>query len=268
MIIITGGIDLSAGSIVALVGVIVASLVRATPGSILGGRFIVVGLVAGLAVGLIAGLMTGSLIAKTGIAPFIATLGMMQIARGIALIYSGGRPIDRLSENFLTIGSNSVWFIPVPVIVWLGMAAISSIILKKTRLGKYLYAVGGSEQAANICGINISRVKIFVYCYAGAMAAVSAIVLTSRVSSGNPTAGISYELDAISAAVIGGTSLAGGIGSIFGTIIGALIMGVLNNGLTLLNVSPYLQTIVKGSIIIGAVVADAMRHKRSGGTSR
>ncbi len=187
---------------------------------------------------------------------------MMTAARGAALLYSGGRPISNLSESFLTIGSGTIGPIPVPVIIFLGMGLITHILLRKSRFGKTIYAIGGNEQAAKVCGINVKkRSLVIVYGYAGLMAAVGGIILTARVSSGNPTAGLSYELDAIASAVIGGTSLTGGVGYISGTIIGALIIGVLNNGLTLVGVSPDWQQIIKAIIIVGAVVLDSYRQK-------
>lgn len=255
LIIITGGIDLSSGSVVALVGVVTASLAGPT-----GNIFIAMAV--GLLVGAACGGVNGFILAKTGIPPFIVTLGMMTVARGLALTYSGGRPISDIAESFLYVGTGKVGFLPVPVLIFLLMGLITHIILRKTPFGKKIYAIGGNEQAAKVCGVNVKKSIIMIYTYAGIMSAVGGIILTARVSSGNPTAGLSYELDAIASAVIGGTSLTGGVGFISGTIIGALIIGVLNNGLTLIGVSPYLQQIVKGVIIVGAVVLDAYRNKR------
>jgi inositol transport system permease protein len=255
LIIITGGIDLSSGSTLALVGVVVANY--ASPeGSVF------LAIILGILVGAICGFINGGTLATTGIPPFIATLGMFTAARGVALLYSGGRPISNLSESFLVIGGDSIGFVPIPVILFLTMGCLTHVILKKTKLGKYIYAIGGNEQAAMVCGIDVKKVKIAIYTYAGIMSAVAGIILTSRVSSGNPTAGIGYELDAIASTVIGGTSLNGGIGTIGGTIVGALIIGVLNNGLSLLGVSPYWQQVIKGGIIVGAVVLDAYKHKK------
>ena len=255
LIIITGGIDLSSGSVVALVGVVTASLAGPT-----GNIFIAMAV--GLLVGAACGGVNGFILAKTGIPPFIVTLGMMTVARGLALTYSGGRPISDIASSFLYVGTGKIGFLPVPVLIFLLMGLITHIILRKTPFGKKIYAIGGNEQAAKVCGINVKKSIIMIYTYAGIMSAVGGIILTARVSSGNPTAGLSYELDAIASAVIGGTSLTGGVGFISGTIIGALIIGVLNNGLTLIGVSPYLQQIVKGVIIVGAVVLDAYRNKR------
>lgn len=254
LIIITGGIDLSSGSVVALVGVVAASF--AAPGQ---SAFVAV--LIGLLVGAACGLFNGSILAMTRIPPFIVTLGMMTAARGAALLYTGGRPISDISDSFLYLGSGKIGIIPIPVLIFGLMGVISHIILRKSKFGKTIYAFGGNEQAAEVCGINTNNVLIIVYTYAGIMSAVGGIILTARVSSGNPTAGLSYELDAIASTVIGGTSLNGGVGFITGTVIGALIIGVLNNGLTLIGVDPNWQLIFKAIIIIGAVVLDSYKHK-------
>lgn len=263
-VIITGGIDLSSGSLVAMVGVISALLARESMG-----LPIIVPIVAGIAVGFLAGSISGVLHAKAKIPPFIATLGMMTVARGVAFLITKGRPVDNLSEAFQVIGQGSIlnfgqnFFIPFPVLIFAAMAIIANFLLSNTRFGKFTYAIGGNEQAAYICGVNVDRHKILVYGFAGLLSAVASIVLTSRVSSGQPSAGVSYELDAIASAVIGGTSLSGGIGTIGGTIIGTLIIAVMNNGLDLLGVSSYWQQILKGIIIVTAVVIDTMRHRTS-----
>ena len=255
LVIITGGIDLSSGSVVALVGVITATL--AAPGG-----NILFAVVIGLLVGVACGTISGSIIATTGIPPFISTLGMMTAARGAALLFTDGRPVSDLADSFLVLGAGNIFgVVPVPVLIFLAMGVISHILLGRSKFGKTIYAYGGNEQAAKVCGINVKRVLIIVYAYAGLMSAVGGIILTARVSSGNPTAGLSYELDAIASAVIGGTSLNGGVGFIAGTVIGALIIGVLNNGLTLIGVSPYWQQIIKAFIIVGAVVLDSYRHR-------
>lgn len=254
LIIITGGIDLSSGSLVALVGVVVAGLLST-------GYPLWLSIILSLIIGGLCGLSSGGLVALTGIPPFIATLGMMSVARAVALLYTQGRPISIMSESFLFIGSGTIFGIPVPIIIFIASGIFTHLILKKTRFGKHVFAVGGNEQAATVCGINVKRVKLYVYTFAGIMTALAGIVLTSRISSGNPTSGMSYELDAIASAVIGGTSLSGGIGSIFGTFIGALIIGSLNNGLMLAGISPYWQQIAKGLAIIGAVVLDVYRSK-------
>jgi inositol transport system permease protein len=169
---------------------------------------------------------------------------------------------ENINPNFLIIGAGKIGWLPVSVLIFLSMGVVSHILLRKTKFGKTIYALGGNENAAEICGLNVKKIKILLYTYAGMMSAIGGLILTARVSSGNPTSGLSYELDAIASAVIGGTSLSGGTGFISGTIIGALIIGVLNNGLMLLGVSPYWQQIIKGMIIISAVVLDASRNKK------
>jgi inositol transport system permease protein len=257
MVIITTGIDLSSGSVIALVSVVSASYAHPDEFSI------VVPLVIGLGIGALAGLINGTITAKGKIPAFIATLGMMIAARGLALLYSDGRPIPDLSPSFLFIGKGEIMGIPFPIIVFIAMGIISHFMLSKTKFGKYTYAIGGNEQAARICGINVDRYKIMIYTYAGLLAAIAGMMLTARISVGQPSMGNMFELDAIAAAVIGGTSLSGGVGTIGGTMIGALIIGVLNNGLDLLGVSSYWQQILKGIIIVSAVLIDARKNKKS-----
>jgi inositol transport system permease protein len=254
-IIITKGIDLSSGSLIALVSVVVASFAQ--------GDFpLVVPIAAALGVGLLLGLINGTLIAKGLLAPFIATLGMMTAARGAAMLYSDGRPIGGLSESFTFIGQGIVFGIPVPVIIFGLVGLVTWVLLNKTKVGKYIYAIGGNEQAAVTAGINVSRIKMMVYAYAGLLGGIAGMILTSRIASGQPQAGVMFELDAIAAAVIGGTSLFGGIGTVGGTIVGALIIGVMNNGLDLLGVSSYWQQIVKGAIIVAAVYIDSRKNRK------
>lgn len=257
MVIITTGIDLSSGSVIALVSVVSASF--AHPGEF----SIFVPLLIGLCIGALAGFINGTITAKGKIPAFIATLGMMIAARGLALLYSDGRPIPDLSSAFLFIGKGEILGIPFPIIVFIIMGIISHLMLSKTKFGKYTYAIGGNEQAAKICGINVDRYKILIYTYAGLLAAIAGMMLTARISVGQPSMGNMFELDAIAAAVIGGTSLTGGVGTIGGTMIGALIIGVLNNGLDLLGVSSYWQQILKGIIIVSAVLIDARKHKKA-----
>jgi len=257
MVIITSGIDLSSGSVIALVSVVAASF--AHPGE----YPLFVPIAIGLAIGALAGMINGTISAKGNIPPFIATLGMMTAARGLALLYSDGRPIGNLSDAFYFIGAGKIMGIPFPIIVFVIMGILSHLLLSKTKFGKYTYAIGGNEQAARICGINVDRYKILVYTYAGLLSAVAGLMLTARISAGQPSMGVMYELDAIAAAVIGGTSLSGGVGTIPGTMIGALIIGVLNNGLDLLNVSSYWQQILKGAIIVAAVLLDSQKNKKS-----
>jgi len=274
MIIITGGIDLSPGSVVALATVIAASLAQRADWG--GAKFpglqvpLILPILAALLVGGICGMINGTLIAKFKIPPFIATLGMMTVARGFALIYSD-RPVSGLkpSYNFMgqgeifniPTGSGATLGIPVPVIVLTVIAIVVHFMLNNVRFGRYIYALGGNEQAARISGLNLDSLKIRIYALAGVLYGVAALLLSARIGSGQPGLAQGYELDAIAAAVIGGTSLNGGIGTIWGTIVGALIIGVLNNGMDLLNVNAYWQTIVKGSIIVIAVIIDQRKNQ-------
>ena len=273
MVIITTGIDLSSGSVLALAAVVAASLAQQPdwhdakyPGLVVP---VIVPILAALAVGLLCGAINGGLIAKFKIPPFIATLGMMTVARGFALIYSN-RPVSGLTNTYNFIGQGEILKvipiqpplgIPIPVIILAVVAIGAHIMLNSTRFGRHIYAVGGNEQAALISGLNVGRIKIGVYTIAGLLSGLAGLVLSSRIGSGQAGLAVGYELDAIASAVIGGTSLSGGIGTIWGTIIGALIIGVLNNGLDLLNVSAYWQTIVKGSIIVVAVIIDERKNR-------
>jgi len=268
MCIITTGIDLSSGSVLALSAVVAASLAQQPDWAArmypnLPALPVIVPILAGLGVGALCGFVNGALISKTGIPPFIATLGMMTAARGLALLYAQGRPISTLTPEYNYIGQGVLFGVPFPVIILIVMALISRILLKHTKFGKYTYAIGGNENAAVVSGVNIDKYKILIYTYAGMLSGLAGVVLSSRISSGQPGLGQSYELDAIASAVIGGTSLSGGIGTIPGTIVYALIIGVMNNGLTLLNVQAYTQLIVKGVIIVGAVILDV--RKNAGG---
>lgn len=253
-IIITKGIDLSSGSLVALVSVIVASFAQ-------GNYPLFIPILMAIFVGVVVGLINGTIIAKGLLAPFIATLGMMTAARGAAMLYSDGRPIGGLSESFKFIGQGTILGIPVPVIIFALVGVATWVILNKTKIGKYIYAIGGNEHAAVTAGINVKKVLILVYAYAGLLAGIAGMILTSRIASGQPQSGLMFELDAIAATVIGGTSLFGGIGTIGGTIIGALIIGVVNNGLDLMGVSSYWQQIVKGAIIVAAVYVDSRKNR-------
>jgi inositol transport system permease protein len=217
----------------------------------------IVPLLAGVIVGGLAGLVNGSLIAFTGIPPFIATLGMMVAARGLARAYTGGQPISLLSKQFTTIGSGYT-----PVIIFLVAAVIFHIALRYTRYGKFTYAIGANPQAARVSGINVGRHLIYVYTIAGLLAGLGGVVTAARAQSGQAGMGVMYELDAIAATVIGGTSLAGGIGRIGGTVIGIVIIGVMTSGFTFLGVDAYYQDIVKGVIIVAAVSADMYRARK------
>ncbi len=261
-VIITTGIDLSSGSVLALSAMVAASLAQ---GSDFGRAVfpsltdlpVWVPVMAGLGVGLLAGAINGSIIAVTGIPPFIATLGMMVSARGLARYYTEGQPISMLSDDYTAIGAGAM-----PVIIFLVVAVIFHIALRYTKYGKYTYAIGGNMQAARISGINVKKHLIIVYSIAGLLAGLAGVVASARAATGQAGMGMSYELDAIAAAVIGGTSLAGGVGRITGTVIGALILGTMASGFTFLGVDAYVQDIIKGLIIVVAVVIDQYRNKR------
>jgi len=266
LIVLTAGIDLSVGSVLALCGAITAGLLKngmQFPSADLFIGFTILGAVLGaVLVGGALGLFNGLAITKFKVPPFVATLAMLTIARGFTMLYTGGHPISNLGEDFAYIGAGSLLGIPVPVWIAIVVVLLAVFITKKTKLGRYIYAIGGNETAAKLSGIRINRVKLIVYGLGAALAAVGGIIVTSRLDSAQPNAGISYELDAIAAVVIGGTSLNGGKGSVWGTVIGAVIIGVLNNGLVLLNVSPFWQQVVKGGVILLAVIIDKMGDKK------
>jgi ribose/xylose/arabinose/galactoside ABC-type transport system permease subunit len=249
-VIILAGIDLSAGSVLALAAVVATSFAHPDTYPVIVPVFF------GLLTGALCGFVNGFIIARRKIAPFIVTLGMMTIARGAALVYTDGRPVIELSDQYNTIGGSYLLGIPVPVIIFVVIVASGWFLLSRTVFGRHVYATGGNKTAAELSGIITGRVIVWVYTLAGLLAGLAGIVLSSRVMSGSPSTGQGYELDAIAAVVIGGTRLTGGVGTIFGTIIGALIIGVMNNGLDLLNVSSYWQQIVKGIIIVVAVVLE------------
>jgi ribose transport system permease protein len=250
-VILTGGIDLSVGSILALSSAL-------TAGMLAGGTDPILALLIGLMAGAAMGAVNGLIITKGKVAPFIATLATMTIYRGFTLVYTEGRPITGLSDavSFQMLGKGYFLGIPFPVITMLITYAILYFLLKKTTFGRGVYAIGGNEEASLLSGLRVDRIKIGVYSLTGLLAALAGTTLTSRLNSAQPTAGVSYELDAIAAVVLGGTSLSGGRGWIFGTLVGALIIGVLNNGLNLLNVSSFYQQVVKGGVILLAVLLD------------
>lgn len=255
-VILTGGIDLSVGSTLAFTSAIFAGLLQNGMNT---GLAILITLALGLALGLINGL----LITKGKLAPFIVTLATMTIFRGLTLVYMDGRPISGPKDDFAFqfLGKGQVFGIPFQVILFLIVYIILSTLLNKTSHGRKIFAVGGNEKASFISGIKIDKVKVLVYVISALMAVVSGLVLTSRLNSAQPTAGSAYEMDAIAAVVLGGTSMTGGSGSLTGTLIGILILGVLNNGLNLLGVSSFYQQIVKGVVILIAVLIDRKRNK-------
>lgn len=260
-VIITGGIDLSSGSVVGLTAMIAASFAQSSAWSkalypALTDLPVIIPVAIGLGIGLLAGIINGSLIAYTKIPPFIATLGMMVSARGLSKWYTKGQPVSGLTDSFSTIGSG-IW----PVVIFLTVAAIFHVALRYTRYGKFTYAIGANVQAARVSGIDVERHLIKVYAIAGLLAGLAGVVTAARAQTAQAGMGVMYELDAIAAAVIGGTSLTGGVGRITGTVIGTIILGTMTSGFTFLRVDAFYQEIIKGLIIIAAVVADVYRQK-------
>lgn len=255
LVILTAGIDLSVGSILGLCCVLVAMMLKA-------GVPVGLSILAVMGVGVALGLTNGLLLTMLRLPhPFIPTLGMMNVARGLALVISGGFPISELPEGFRFWGAGTIAYIPTPVVLVLVVYAVFHLFLTHTTLGRDLYAIGGNKQAALLSGIVVDRRLTMVYALSGGLAALGAIVLAGRMNSGFPLAGVGAELDAIAAVIIGGASFFGGVGTVWGTLIGALIMGVLRNGLTLLNVSAYWQTVVIGGVIVAAVGIDVLRQR-------
>lgn len=254
-IIITGGIDLAAGAVLALAAVVTTSMVR-TESTIP----IAVAVICGLLVGVVCGVFSGFFVAKMQVQAFIATLATMTIARGICYVYTNGRPITGLKAAYKFIGAGSVGPIPVPVIIYLTVVLIGIFFLNFTSFGRHVFAVGGNEKAAIVSGINAVRVKFICYVVSGLTSAIAGIILSARIQTGQPVAGNGYELDAITAVVIGGASLSGGKGSLVGAVVGMLLIGVMTNGLDLLNVSSYYQQVIKGVIILVAVLTDRKKQ--------
>ena len=261
-VIITGGIDLSSGSVVGLTAMLAASVGQSStwPRALYPGLTdlpFFIPLAVGILAGALAGFINGQLIARTKIPPFIATLGMMVTARGLSKWYTKGQPISGLTDGFTFIGTG-VW----PVVVFLVVAVIFHVALRYTRYGKFTYAIGANVQAARVSGINVEKHLIKVYAIAGLLAGLAGIVTAARAQTAQAGMGVNYELDAIAAAVIGGTSLAGGVGRITGTVIGAIILGIMISGFTFLRVDAYYQEIIKGVIIVAAVIVDVYRQKK------
>ncbi|MEG0857458.1 MAG: ribose ABC transporter permease [Terrisporobacter sp.] len=252
-VILTGGIDLSVGSILAISGAVCASL-------LVGGQSMVVAVIAAIAIGAFVGFLNGFVITKGKLQPFIATLATMTVLRGLTLVFTDGKPITlgsgNLALNFGGIGGGMIFGIPTPALIMILVFTICAYVLKNTKMGRYTYALGSNEEATRLSGLNTDKIKIAVYTISGILASIAGIIITSRLYSAQPTAGSGYELDAIAAVVLGGTSLTGGKGKITGTIIGALIIGVLSNALNILDVSSYYQMMVKGAVILIAVLLD------------
>ncbi|WP_044736252.1 ribose ABC transporter permease [Geobacillus kaustophilus] len=255
-VILTGGIDLSVGSVLALSSAITAGMMAQ---GVSGLAAIFIGLLAGTAMGV----LNGVLVTKGKVAPFIATLATMTAFRGLTLVYTDGRPITGFASDdimFQMMGRGYFFGIPVPIILMLVVYIVLYVVLKKTTFGRHTYAIGGNEEASRLSGLHVDRLKMYVYALTGTLSALAGLILTSRLNSAQPTAGTAYELDAIAAVVLGGTSLSGGRGWIFGTLVGALIIGVLNNGLNLLNVSSFYQQVIKGAVILLAVLLDRRKE--------
>lgn len=265
LVVLMAGIDLSVGSVLGLSAAVCAGLLKSGLSfdsmDLFVGFTVLGAILAAMLIGMLLGLFNGWVITKFAIPPFVATLAMLTIARGLTMLYTEGIPISNLGPNFEFIGSGWILGIPVPVWISLIMVLIVVFLTNKTTFGRYIYAIGGNEKAAFLSGININKIKLAVYGIAGMMAAVGGVLVTSRLNSAQPNAGMSYELDSIAAVVIGGTSLSGGVGTVTGTVIGAIIIGVLNNGLVLLDVSPFWQQVVKGIVILLAVIIDKMNQK-------
>jgi len=255
VVIITGGIDLSVGSTIALAGC--AALIVAGPAGDL------LGMLAGILAGALVGLLNGGLVAWGRVPPFITTLATMTIVRGAALVMTNGEPIVKSEGAYLWLGQASIGPVPVPIILMVAVLLGTHWFLARTRWGIYVYAVGGNAEAARLVGISLAGVQILVYVLASALAALAGLVLAARLSSAQPNTGVGFELDAIAAVVLGGTSLMGGEGGVWGTTVGAFIIGVLNNGFNLLNVSPFYQLIAKGAVIVLAVLVDQVLKFRT-----
>ncbi len=254
-VIVTGGIDISVGSIVALCGVVTAAALQE-------GMGLLVAILAGLVTGGVVGLINGLLISYGNIMPFVATLGTMYLFRGISLIITNGQAIWNLPDRFIEIGTGYALGIPIPVIITFLIYLAGYLLLRRFTFGRHTLAIGGDEEAARLCGVAVRRVKLLTYGFCGLMSGAAGVVLAARLGSGQPSVGTGYELVAIAAAVIGGNSLAGGKGTIWGTLIGALILGVVSNGLNLWGVAPFFQIVVTGCIVIVAVLVEKLRKRQ------
>jgi ribose transport system permease protein len=267
LIILAGGIDLSVGAILALSGAVAAGLLK--NGVVLSPlavqlQFTVFGaVIAGLLVGAAAGCFNGLVITRFRLPPFVATLGMFSIARGLTMLWTGGMPITSLGPQFGMLGAGVFLGVPMPVWISGSLVAVFVVLTRKTRFGRYVYAVGGNERAALLSGLPVDRIKLGVYTLGGLLAGVAGLIVTARLDSAQPNAGLGYELDSIAAVVIGGASLSGGRGSVLGTVLGCLIIGVLNNGLFLLDVSPFWQQVAKGFVILAAVAIDKISTREA-----
>lgn len=252
-VISTGGIDLSVGAIVALTSVIMANLINNY------GIPILAGILVAFLVGLIAGAVNGFFVGVVGLQPFIVTLASVTYLRGLALVYTSGRPIYGLSDNFTKLFAGYIGIVPVMVIWALAATVVCIFLMRKTRFGEYTLAIGGNEEASRLCGINVIKIKIYIYMLSGFMSALGGMMLAARLDAAEPASGSSYELDAIAAVVLGGTSMSGGKVNMIGCVVGALILSMLANGLTLLNIQTYYQQVATGLVILLAVILDKRR---------
>jgi ribose transport system permease protein len=260
LVILSAGIDLSVGSVLALAGAVAAGLLKEgipVPALGVAVEFTAVGAtLAGIAVGLLCGAGNGLMVTRFDLPPFVATLGMLSIARGLTMLWTGGHPITGLGESFRALGAGATWGIPTPVWIVAALTVVFMGVTRRTTFGRRLYAVGGNERAAKLSGVNVARVKLWAYTLCGGLAGMAGVLVSARLDSATPNAGVAYELDSIAAVVIGGASLSGGRGSVLGAVLGCLIIGVLNNGLVLLEVSPFWQQVIKGAVILAAVAVD------------
>ena len=268
-VILTGGIDLSVGSVVALAGLVAGALNKGSSANslslddeVVAGYPIIVSVLAAAAVGLAAGLLQGLATTVLNVPPFVVTLGGLSAFRGAALLYSGGGPISSFDADYRFWGQGKLGPVPVPVIIFLAAALLCHVVLRHTRYGRHVYAIGGNAEAARLSGLNVKALTLSVYVIVGLFAGLAGFVLSSRLNSAEAVAGNGYELTVIASVVIGGTSLFGGLGGVLGTVVGAILIGVLINGLVLMNVSPYIQQIIIGVIIVLAVAFDRFVKSR------
>jgi ribose transport system permease protein len=252
-VVLTSGIDLSVGSVLALCGAVMASTTNQ--------HGVAAGVLAGFVVGGLLGTANGLFVTRARVTPFIATLAMLAIARGLTYIYTQGQPILVRETAFNVVGQGVIATVPIPVIIMLAVFLVCLVVLTQTHFGRYIYAIGGNPEVARLAGVSIDRCVVAVYAISGLVAALGALILTGRLSTADPNAAVGYELDVIAAVVIGGTSLFGGRGGVFGTLVGALIIAVVSNGLVLLNVNPFWTQAVKGAIILLAVFPDSLRRR-------
>lgn len=262
MVILMAEIDLSVGSVAALVGAITAGLIQSMPDGWPLTFWLILSITAGMGVGLLAGLMNGLFTVWGGIPSFIVTLGALSIGRGLVLLYTGGRPIFGFGDAFAKISWGYLGPIPLPIVIMLSMYLMAWLFLRETQLGRYIYAIGANKEAVELAGINYRRIKVGIFALAGAFSGLAGIMLTSRLDSAQPTAAVGWELDVIAAVVLGGASLYGGRGSVAKTLVGAFILQLISNGLNLLDVQAYWQQIAKGSIILAALLFERMLRGR------